>query len=299
MTLYDLIKMDLLPVPKYETGISFIDKPFKGGLALGQLITITGDAEAGKTMLLNQLVGNVSKGYKCLYFSLEFNKRQLRENFLQRIKSGVLSEESIKNVEVIVTDTKEYDNMKNIEIGELYTMLHIMRDQISKGIKFIAIDSTLEFYVNELKGEEETTTIFRELALIAKKNDVLLITISQGSKEDNKERRIAIAGSQKASHYTTSMLHIFYDKESDKREFVVSKNKQEGGYYKQRVYLNSNTFMFSEFPVEYESVESVGVDIDKFFTNDAFDITFEKKAEPTKKEISELDELKGGGFNFG
>jgi len=255
MTLYDLVKMDLPPVPKYETGISFIDKPFKGGLELGQLITLTGDAEAGKTMLLNHLIGNVSKGHKCLYFSLEFNKRQFRDNFIQRLKSGVVSEESIKNIEVIVSDTLEHENIKNIAIGELYTMLEIMKYEIQKGVKFIAIDSTLEFYVNELRGEEEVTTIFRELALIAKKHDVLVITISQGSKEDNKENIISIFGSQKAKHFATSMFHIFYDVETEKRTFVVAKNKQEGGRFTQEVYLDTNTFTFSGFEVVIEEKE--------------------------------------------
>lgn len=255
--------MDLPIVPKYETGISFIDKPYKGGLELGQLITLTGDAEAGKTMLLNHLVGNVSKGHKCLYFSLEFNKRQLKKNFAQRLKSGVVTEESIKNIEVIVSDTLEHGSIKNIAIGELYTMLEIMKHEIQKGVKFIAIDSTLEFYVHDLRGEEEVTTIFRELALIAKKHDVLVITISQGSKEDNKEDIISIFGSQKAKHFATSMFHIFYDTETEKRTFAVAKNKQEGGRFKQEIYLNTDTFTFNEFEVVVEEDKKVVVEEDK------------------------------------
>jgi hypothetical protein len=70
----------------------------------------------------------------------------------------------------------------------------------------------------------------------------------------------ALALSQKAKHFATSMFHIFYDTETEKRTFAVAKNKQEGGRFKQEIYLNTDTFTFNEFEVVVEEDKKVVVE---------------------------------------
>ena len=67
-------------LPKFQTGVSFIDDYLKGGLTAGQLILLMGDPEAGKTLLATQILHNVSNGFKTLFFSFEFTVRDYIEN---------------------------------------------------------------------------------------------------------------------------------------------------------------------------------------------------------------------------
>jgi KaiC/GvpD/RAD55 family RecA-like ATPase len=172
MTLYDLLQENIPNPPKYESGISFLDEALEGGFEMGQLVTITGEQEAGKTMLINQILANVAQGHKCLYFSLEFNKRQLQKNFAQRIKQGGVKLEATKNIEVVTTDMTD---------GVLFSVLTRIEHNIKQGVKFIGIDSTLMLYIEELGGEQEITEIFRRLQKVTVENDTLIFVITQGS----------------------------------------------------------------------------------------------------------------------
>jgi predicted ATP-dependent serine protease len=244
MTLYDLLQENIPNPPKYESGISFLDEALEGGFEMGQLVTITGEQEAGKTMLINQILANVAQGHKCLYFSLEFNKRQLQKNFAQRIKQGGVKLEATKNIEVVTTDMTD---------GLLASVLAKIEYHIKQqGVKFIGIDSTLMLYIEELGGEAETTEIFRRLQKITVENDTLIFVITQGSKEDNKEGRISIFGSQKANHFANMMLHLTFDREEDKRYLIIAKNKQNGRYLKQRIYFNPKILAFTPHEIEFE-----------------------------------------------
>ena len=243
MTLYELLQEDIPNPPKYESGIKFLDDALEGGFEMGQLVTITGEQEAGKTTLLNQILANVAQGHKCLYFSLEFNKRQLQKNFAQRIKQGSVKLEATKNIETVTTDMTD---------GLLASVLTRIEAEIRNGVKFIGIDSTLMLYIEELGGEAETTEIFRRLQKVTVENDVLIFVITQGSKEDNKEGRISIFGSQKANHFANMMIHLTFDREEDKRHLIIAKNKQNGRYLKERVYLNPKLLAFSPYEVEIE-----------------------------------------------
>jgi hypothetical protein len=111
----------------YKTFLEIIFPNLFIGVSINLYTNVHHSSKIRKTINL------LSKGHKCLYFSLEFNKRQLKKNFAQRLKSGVVTEESIKNIEVIVSDTLEHGSIKNIAIGELYTMLEIMKHEIQKG----------------------------------------------------------------------------------------------------------------------------------------------------------------------
>jgi len=194
-------------------------------------------------MLLNQILGGVAQGHKCLYFSLEFNKRQLQKNFAQRVRQGSVKLEATNNIETITTDMTD---------GELFAITEQIRKSVADGVKFIGIDSSMMVYINEKSGETEITEIFRILQKITVENDVLLFIITQGSKEDNKEGNINIFGSQKAKHFANMMLHLTFDREEDKRHLIIAKNKQNGRYLKQRIYFNPKLLAFTPYEVEIE-----------------------------------------------
>jgi len=244
MTLYDLLQMDIPTPPLYESGIEFLDKHFDGGFAMGQLVTVTGEPDAGKTMLTEQILANVSQGHRCIYFALEFNKRQAQNKFNKRVKNGTAKLESLKNIEFISAEDTEG------EVGHIMNLINKEIDE--KEARFIVLDSTIMLYIEGLGGEQEVTRMFYLLQNLVKKRDVLLFVITQSSKDENREGKVGIFGSQKASHFANIMLHLTYDKDKDERHLIVAKNKQNGRYLKQKVVFSSTLLTFNTYGVEIE-----------------------------------------------
>ena len=244
-TLFELLNDEFQSETIYSTGIDFIDDTLEGGFAMGQLVTITGEQEAGKTQLLNQILSNVANGFKCLYFSLEFNKRQIVKYFKNKLQNKTVSEKALKNIYIITNDMIDSEITKIIETIEYFIK--------ELGVKFIAIDSTLAIYNKDYTGEQEVTEIFRQLQKVTLENDVLLLVISQSSKQDNKENRISIFGSQKANHYTNIMIHIKYNKD-ETRELIFAKNKQTGIHSKIKLEFDRENLLF--IPVKEEKTSS-------------------------------------------
>ena len=235
-TLFELLNDEFQSETIYSTGLDFIDKPLEGGFAMGQLVTITGEQEAGKTQLLNQILSNVANGFKCLYFSLEFNKRQIVKYFQKKLNNQTIIKEALKNIYIITND------MIDAEISNILGAIeHFIKE---KETKFIAIDSTLAIYHKDYAGEQEITEIFRQLQAVTLRNDVLLFVISQSSKEDNKSNRISIFGSQKANHYANIMLHIYFNRDNETRELIFAKNKQTGRHDKIKLEFDRERLLF-------------------------------------------------------
>ena len=235
-TLFELLNDEFQSETIYSTGIDFIDDTLEGGFAMGQLVTITGEQEAGKTQLLNQILSNVANGFKCLYFSLEFNKRQIVKYFQKKLNNQTIIKEALKNIYIITND------MIDAEISNILGAIeHFIKE---KETKFIAIDSTLAIYHKDYAGEQEITEIFRQLQAVTLRNDVLLFVISQSSKEDNKSNRISIFGSQKANHYANIMLHIYFNRDNETRELIFAKNKQTGRHDKIKLEFDRERLLF-------------------------------------------------------
>jgi predicted ATP-dependent serine protease len=274
-------------VKSYKTNISFIDKPLDEGIELGQLITITGEQEAGKTSLVNQILSGIAKKDKCLYFSLEFNKRQLKKHFKKMLKDKIITPKALENITVITNDMCS---------GDLFEILNIINNDTNKNIPFIGIDSTLMLYIENLKGEEETTQIFRLLHSLCIKKDKTIFLISQGSKQDNSNAKVSIFGSQKANHLAHIMLHLTFDRRKNKRTLEFAKNKQNGYSGIIELLFDKNKLIFQEKIIFTKKVR-------KQITSIAdLNITIEESEEPTKEQQIENNaienELSKKGITF-
>jgi len=247
--LSDMLNKHTQPTITYGTGLEFLDNVLGGGFELGQLVTITGEQESGKTQLVNQILFNIASGFKCLYFSLEFNERQLIEYTKKKIKSCNLSFDRFDNINVI-TDEMTTGNIDDI-------LIDIKQEYRENGTKFVVIDSQMMLYEDDttLKystSEERITSIFRKLHNLSKKLDICILLIAQSSKEDNKSRKIEIFGSKKAAHLARVMIHINYDREKDAeeqngtREIFIAKNKQNGKIAKIQVFFDKERLEFIE-----------------------------------------------------
>ena len=229
-------------IEKYATNIEWIDRYFDGGFEMGQMVTILGDAEAGKTQLVNQILCNVANNHKCLYFALEFNKRKLIKYFKQKWKNKNVTERALNNIYHITPDM--------IKDEEITKIIDIMQEKVNKGIKFIVIDSSMMIYRDGMAGEPEISEIFRLLHDFANIRDILLFVITQASKDDNKNNRVAIFGSQRATHLSDIIFYIKVERNENNeiinRKFVIQKNKQEGKYGVVDLYFDRELLLFSE-----------------------------------------------------
>ncbi len=258
ISLFDLLNEKLKPIIQYQTGLNFLDNVLGGGFELGQLVTITGEQESGKTQLVNQILFNVAKGFNCLYFSLEFNKRQLIEYTRNKINKCNLDHERFKNIKVITDE---------MTTGDIDDIVILIKQNFRKfKTKFVVIDSQMMLYDDDDKlkystSEEKISSIFRKLHNLSKKLDICILLIAQSSKEDAKNRKIEIFGSKKASHLTRVMIHINYDRDADaenhngEREIFIAKNKQNGKIAKVNVYFDKEKLEFKEEVIQISNQE--------------------------------------------
>lgn len=237
-TLFRLLTTDIPIPPIYSTGVNFIDKPLEGGIEVGQLVIVTGEPDAGKTMITEQIISSVAQGFPCLYFALEFNQRQIQKKFRKRYKNKIINDQSLKNI-TFISGEKTNGNMSHI----LEIIYYYVRERKTR---FIVLDSTMMLYIDGMSGEQETTEIFRQIHSITIELDLIFFVITQSSKSENAEGKVGVFGSQKASHFANIMFHLTYDKEENIREFVLAKNKQNGKYEKSEIFFDVEKLIFTD-----------------------------------------------------
>ncbi len=209
------------PIEKIATGIDFLDKISDGGFEVGQLILLSGDPEAGKTLLGVQYITNAQQNHKVTYFGFEFSVR--------------------KHIETL--NSKNFTlNKKNYFIDDLSCEINELVSQIrglsKEGHKLFIIDSQMKIQAPIVgRTIEEVETIkFTTLADLAKRLQVIIILIIQNSKNDS----YAPTGSRKGAHEAHVMIRIEkikrgelenikdFNERSIHRKVLILKNKQTG-----------------------------------------------------------------------
>ncbi|MFP6279832.1 RAD55 family ATPase [Helicobacter pylori] len=208
-------------IEKIRTGIDFLDKISDGGFEVGQLILLSGDPEAGKTLLAIQYITNAQQQHKVTYFGFEFSVR--------------------KHIETL--NSKNFKlNKENYFIDDLSCEINDLVSQIrglaKEGHKLFIIDSQMKIQAPIVgKTIEEVETIkFTTLADLAKRLQVIIILIIQNSKNDS----YAPTGSRKGAHEAHVMIRIEkiksgelkhikdYNERGKHRKVLILKNKQTG-----------------------------------------------------------------------
>ncbi|WP_240446821.1 RAD55 family ATPase [Helicobacter pylori] len=209
------------PIEKIATGIDFLDKISDGGFEVGQLILLSGDPEAGKTLLGVQYITNAQQNHKVTYFGFEFSVRKHIETL--NSKNFTLNKENY-----FIDDL-------SCEINDLVSQI---RDLAKEGHKLFIIDSQMKIQAPIVgRTIEEVETIkFTTLADLAKRLQVIIILIIQNSKNDS----YAPTGSRKGAHEAHVMIRIEkikrgelenikdFNERSIHRKVLILKNKQTG-----------------------------------------------------------------------
>ncbi|MGL2681305.1 ATPase domain-containing protein [Helicobacter pylori] len=208
-------------IEKIHTGIDFLDNISDGGFELGQLILLSGDPEAGKTLLSIQYIANAQQKHKVTYFGFEFSVRKHIETL--NSKGFKLNKENY-----FIDDI-------SCEINELVLQI---RSLAKEGHKLFVIDSQMKIQAPIVGRtiEEVETNKFITLAELAKCLHVIIVLIIQNSKNDS----YAPTGSRKGAHEAHVIIRIErvksgelkhikgYNERGKHRKVLILKNKQTG-----------------------------------------------------------------------
>ncbi len=209
------------PIEKIETGIKFLDTITEGGVELGQIVLLSGDPEAGKTLLGVQFLMNAHQQHKVTYFGFEFSVRK----HIETLKS--------KNFKI-----KAENYFIDDQSCELNDLISQIRSLAKEGHKVFLIDSQMKIQAPIVGRtvEEVETSKFSALGETARSLQVLIIFIVQNSKNDS----YTPTGSRKGGHEAHLMIRIerlkmnqlpeikdFYER-SKHRRVLILKNKQTG-----------------------------------------------------------------------
>ena len=254
------IKDNNITFEKYQTGVNFLDIILHGGIETHQLVLVSGDYEAGKTTLCLQILRNLSKSYKSVYFCFEFpvNKYALSEEaLLQKMqKEQILTFKDIDNI---------YDNSIPVDEGmTLEIVAATILFMASHGVKFFVIDSQMRLINTEQEATNNSEAVearkFAILNNLCNKYGVVVFLIVQTSKGDNKSP----LGSKRGAYEASIMMRVEHNPSKDKslpfdpdsRTIVIQKNKQTGKHASFNVAFNRELRTFHcEDLVEYENYD--------------------------------------------
>ncbi len=245
-------------IEKIHTGIDFLDNISDGGFEVGQLILLSGDPEAGKTLLGIQYITNAQQQHKVTYFGFEFSVRKHIET---------LNSKGFK-----INKENYFIDDLSCEINELVSQI---RGLAKEGHKLFIIDSQMKIQAPIVgRTIEEVETIkFTTLADLAKRLQVIIILIIQNSKNDS----YAPTGSRKGAHEAHVMIRIEkiksgelkhikdYNERGKHRKVLILKNKQTGLQGIQ--FFRINDYRLFEISTNYKQLKESdfsGYDINDF-----------------------------------
>ncbi|WRF05881.1 helicase DnaB [Helicobacter pylori] len=209
------------PIEKIETGISFLDTITDGGIELGQIVLLSGDPEAGKTLLGVQFLMHAQQQHKVTYFGFEFSVRKHIE--------------TVKDKNFKVKGDHYFIDDQSCELNDLIAQI---RSLSKEGHKVFLIDSQMKIQAPVIGRtiEEIETSKFSALSECARSLQVLIIFIIQNSKNDS----YTPTGSRKGGHEAHLMIRIErlkrnqlpeikdFNERAKHRRVLILKNKQTG-----------------------------------------------------------------------
>jgi len=212
-------KVDSMPnVPRYETGLTWLDrylKPYESsslkGFEVGSLIILAGASGAGKSHIMLDMLSNISRHKKCMFFNFEMGDRRI----VHRLKKLLKTKEQLSNFIL---------NSESRDLDDLIMDITIMANE---GVKFFAIDSKMKISVKGNEAEyQKISKITKLLSEVAIKNDIILFLINQISEENLKHGVKSFKGSGDQL-YDADMALFLTVGENGVRTLECSKNRQD------------------------------------------------------------------------
>ena len=199
---FEYLNNENIEYPKLQTNLNEVDRVTGGGFVSGSVTLIGGDPGIGKSTLLLQIVGNLSKlGEDCVYVSGEESLSQIK---MRADRLGIKNS-SIKFASVT--------NASDIAV----TISSSNKRQI------IVVDSIQTMYLPQLDSAPGTVSQVRatthELIIAAKKTNSVLILIGHVTKDGT------IAGPRVLEHMVDTVLYFEGDNNFQFRILRSIKNR--------------------------------------------------------------------------
>lgn len=238
----DKIKSHKDGITGIRTGFNNLDKEISG-LNKGELIIIAGRPGMGKTSFALNIATNIAKNHKVIFFSLEMSMEQLALKTIdselgeqsRKINFDKSSNEKLSNV---------LENLGNLELyiddtaSETVSKINSKLKKIN-GTEIIFIDHLQLISGSNLKPRiQEMSEITRDLKILAKKNNIPVVCLSQLSRapEGRLEKKPGLSdlrdsGSIEQDADIVLMLYRkwYYDKseKTDEKECecIIAKNR--------------------------------------------------------------------------
>ncbi|MCW5298614.1 DNA repair protein RadA [Herbaspirillum lusitanum] len=195
-----LVDIEAIDVPRFGTGIEEFDRVLGGGLVPGGVVLIGGDPGIGKSTLLLQALGNISKLKQVLYVSGEESGSQIA----LRAKR-------------LAVDAKDLKLQAEIQLEKILSTLAEHKPDVA------VIDSIQTIYSDALSSAPGSVAQVRECAAqltrFAKTSDTTIIMVGHVTKEG------ALAGPRVLEHIVDTVLYFEGDTHSSFRLVRAFKNR--------------------------------------------------------------------------
>lgn len=228
----DFIDRAEAPKKYIKTGFYKVDRNVR--VSHGDYIVVGGNPSSGKTALTLQMMLNVAKQEKVIYFSLETSKEKIMDRLICSYTKTTVDE--IKDGKIVNWDaiTAAYDTFKdlNFEIVEAagWTVGQVEAFAIQRGANVIFID-----YLSILKSSgkslyERVTNISMDLHTMAQRNKIAVFALSQLRRNDNKTpsmEDLRESGQIEQDADCIMLLHVTEPNEQcSDRDLIIAKNKE-------------------------------------------------------------------------
>ena len=200
-------RIDLSKLEKFKTGINQLDAII-GGFYFGQLILLTGERGDGKSTLASQFgTWGLKYGYNIFYYSGELPEFMLKDWFDRQVAGNrninkVIDSNGFPNYRIEANALKQmqdwyydnvyfYDNeiLTNNETEE-ETLTKTLKSAITQyGCRVLIIDNLMTAIEDDLQSDiyRQQTVFVRNLALMAKQLNILIILVAHPKKQGYRE----------------------------------------------------------------------------------------------------------------
>lgn len=222
-----IYKVDKMPkITRYSTGLRYLDDNMKfhkddnsGGIEVGSLVILGGQSGAGKSHILLDMLSNVSKYAKCVFFNFEMGDRRL----VYRLKKLLKTKEQLENFTI---------NSESRDLDELLMEVNILAQE---GVKFFAIDSKMKITVKGSEAEhQKISKITKSLSEVAIKNDIIVLLINQISEDNIKTKTLAFKGSGDQLYDADIALFLMIE-DDNSRMLICKKNRQDERLFSEKL----------------------------------------------------------------
>ena len=182
---FETLNNDIIEYPRLKTNIEEMDRVIGGGFVSGSVTLIGGDPGIGKSTLLLQIVGNLSKiNENCLYISGEESISQIK---MRADRLGI--------------QDKRIQFASVTNAADIATTMNVMKKRC-----VLVIDSIQTMYLPQVDSSPGTVSQVRastsELIIAAKKSNSILILIGHVTKDGS------IAGPRILEHMVDTVLYF-------------------------------------------------------------------------------------------